>query len=75
MPASVLRGAFGVVARGAALLGREPPAYPDAVDYLLRPGTYSIAAARGLGYAPRVRLDEGMEEVRQWLEAEGLLDR
>jgi len=75
MPASVLRGAFGAVARVAAWLGREPPAYPDAVDYLLRPGTYSIEAARALGYRPRVGLDEGMEEVRRWLEAEGLLDR
>jgi nucleoside-diphosphate-sugar epimerase len=75
MPASVLRVAFGAVARGAAWLGREPPAYPDAVDYLLRPGTYSIEAARALGYRPRVGLDEGMEEVRRWLEAEGLLDR
>lgn len=74
LPAPLLRRAFGVVARGAALLGKEPPAYPDAVDYLLRPGTYSIEAARALGYRPRVGLDEGMEQVRRWLEAERLLD-
>jgi nucleoside-diphosphate-sugar epimerase len=74
LPAPLLRQSFRAVAHGAALLGKEPPAYPDAVDYLLRPGTYSIEAARALGYRPRVGLDEGMEQVRRWLEAEGLLD-
>ncbi|MCU0653904.1 MAG: NAD-dependent epimerase/dehydratase family protein [Polyangiaceae bacterium] len=72
LPAPLLKRSFALLARGARWLGKTPPAYPEAVDYLLRPGTYSIEAARALGYRPRLLLDEGMAEVERWLAQEGL---
>jgi len=47
---------------------------PNAVRYLTRTGTYSIAKAqRLLGFAPQVRLEEGMRLCERWLREEGLL--
>jgi nucleoside-diphosphate-sugar epimerase len=63
-PASVLRAAFTALSAGAALVRREPPARPAALDYLLRSGTYSIARARRvLGYRPRKDLTQGLLEL------------
>jgi nucleoside-diphosphate-sugar epimerase len=67
-PAGFLRGAFKVVQAGASLLGKEAPAAPSAVDYLMRPHTYSIdKARRELGFAPAVDFSEGMAGVCEWL--------
>jgi nucleoside-diphosphate-sugar epimerase len=67
-PASVLRTTFALVKGASALVGREPPAAPSTVDYLMRPHLYSIEKARReLGYVPSVRLDEGMRTVIRWL--------
>lgn len=64
LPAGVLRGTFGAIARAADLIGITPPARPDAVSFLMRPHRYSIERARKvLGYKPRVTLDEGMAEI------------
>jgi nucleoside-diphosphate-sugar epimerase len=69
-PAGLLRATFALAYRGALLLGREPPAAPSAVDYLMRPNVYSIARARrDLGWAPAVGFDEGMRRVQAWLRA------
>jgi nucleoside-diphosphate-sugar epimerase len=70
-PAGLLRRAFSVVQAGASLLGKEAPAAPSAVDYLMRPHAYSIAKARReLGFTPAVDFDEGMRRVRDWLARE-----
>jgi nucleoside-diphosphate-sugar epimerase len=67
-PAGLLRPAFSVVQRAAGLIGRESPAAPSAVDYLMRPYAYSIdKVKRELGYAPAVDFREGMRRVREWL--------
>lgn len=67
-PASVLRAVFAAASAGYSLLGREPPAAPSTVDYLMRPFPYSIEKARReLGYVPAVSLNEGMNRVRVWL--------
>ena len=45
-------------------LGKKPPASPEAMKFLLRKNRYSIAKAqRLLGYAPRIRLSEGMADL------------
>lgn len=42
------------------------------MEYLTRPGTYSIESAQTvLGYAPKVSLDEGMAVNTQWLRDSG----
>jgi nucleoside-diphosphate-sugar epimerase len=67
-PARLLRATFSVVHAAATLVGREPPAAPSAVDYLMRPHAYSIRKARiDLGYEPAVDFREGMGRVRDWL--------
>ena len=67
-PAGLLRGAFKVVQAGASLLGKEAPAAPSAVDYLMRPHAYSIdKARRELGFAPAIDFGEGMAGVCEWL--------
>ncbi|MGH7440943.1 MAG: NAD-dependent epimerase/dehydratase family protein, partial [Polyangiaceae bacterium] len=71
MPAGLLRVALGAMQTGARLVGRESPAAPSTVDYLMRPHAYSIEKAkRELGYVPAVSLDEGMLRVREWLARE-----
>ena len=73
-PAPVLRVLFTVVGALSHAVGKEPPATPEALRFLTRPGTYSIAKARRvLGYEPRVSIDEGMRRVEAWLRREGYL--
>jgi nucleoside-diphosphate-sugar epimerase len=67
-PAPLLRATFRAVRAAAALVGRESPAAPSTVDFLLRPHAYSNAkACRELGFSPAVDLAEGMRRVREWL--------
>jgi nucleoside-diphosphate-sugar epimerase len=67
-PAGLLRATFSAVQVAARLVGREPPAAPSAVDYLMRPHAYSIEKVRReLGYVPAVGFGEGMRRVREWL--------
>jgi nucleoside-diphosphate-sugar epimerase len=67
-PAWVLRPTFGLMKGVFALVGRDPPAVPSTVDYLMRPYPYSIEKARrDLGFVPAIALDEGMRRVRDWL--------
>ncbi len=70
-PAALLRSTFRVVQGAAALVGRQAPAAPSAVDYLLRPYAYSIdKARRELGYEPAVDFEAGMRRVKEWLARE-----
>ncbi len=56
------------------LRGTPGEVNPNAVRYLTRTGTYSIAKARALlGFEPRVGLEEGMRASERWLRAQGLL--
>ena len=68
LPSRVLRPAFGALTAACRALGRERPARPEALDFLLRRGTYSIQKARReLGYEPKITLAEGMAEIRRTL--------
>lgn len=74
VPEPVLRVAFALIERGFELAGTEPPARAQALNYLIRPGAYSIEKAhRKLGFEPRVDLEEGMRRTEAWLRSEGLL--
>lgn len=70
-PARLLRGTFRVIQTAATLVGREAPAAPSAVDYLMRPHAYSIdKARRELSFAPAIDFAAGMGRVRAWLARE-----
>ena len=73
LPAWLLRSMIGTVERVHEILGREPPAAAQAIEFLRRPHHYSIDRARErLGYRPRVELAEGMADVGRWIQsAEG----
>jgi nucleoside-diphosphate-sugar epimerase len=74
LPPAVMRAATWPVEKAAELRGGESDMNPATVDYMCRRGTYSIGKAREmLGYEPRVPLEEGMERMRAWLAAEGLI--
>jgi nucleoside-diphosphate-sugar epimerase len=67
-PAGLLRATFTAVQAAATLVGREAPAAPSAIDYLMRPHAYSNAKARrDLGFVPAVDFSEGMRRVAGWL--------
>ena len=67
-----LTGAQAAVDR---LRGTPGEVNPNAVRYLTRTGTYSIAKARALlGFAPRVDLEQGMAMTEEWLRARGVLE-
>ncbi len=46
---------------------------PEAVRYMRRPGVYSNARIRSIGWEPKVDLAEGMERTIAWLGDAGLL--
>jgi hypothetical protein len=72
--ASSMRQLFRVTSWFESAMGRTPMAHPAAVDFLLRPGAYSIEKARKqLGYVPRVPREAGLLAVRAWLESTGEL--
>lgn len=74
VPAAAMRAVAWGVERVARAGGRDNEVNPNAVRYLSRRGSYSIAKARRvLGYEPRVRLDEGMRRTEAWLREEGLV--
>jgi nucleoside-diphosphate-sugar epimerase len=74
VPAGIARAAARVIDRVARLRGAPNEVTPDAIDYFMRRGTYSIARAREvLGYEPAVSLEEGMRRTEEWLRAEGML--
>ncbi len=63
-PSWLLMGLIGVLAAGARVLGRKPPASAAAIRFLMRRGRYSIdKAQRVLGYVPRIDLDSGLRAL------------
>jgi nucleoside-diphosphate-sugar epimerase len=72
LPLALLRVLFRAAEAAYLAAGKEPLARPQALNYLVRPGAYSIDKARRLlGYAPRIGFEEGMREVEDWLRQEG----
>ena len=74
VPVGVARTAARVIDAISRARGVPNEVTPDAIDYFMRRGTYSIARAREvLGYDPQVGLEEGMRRTEAWLRAEGML--
>ena len=74
-PDRALLALTGIQAAVDRLRGAPGEVNPNALRYLTRTGTYSIAKARALlGFEPRVSLDEGMSRSERWLRSEGLLE-
>ncbi|MFU8807146.1 MAG: hypothetical protein ACNA8W_25280 [Bradymonadaceae bacterium] len=74
LPTAVLRGFLTVAAPAWRLLGKEPPATPGALNFLLRRSRVSNEKARQvLGFEPRIGLEEGMGEVERELRTSGQL--
>jgi nucleoside-diphosphate-sugar epimerase len=68
IPTWLLKAIASGRAGAQRLLGRAPDMNASSVDYLLRPGRYSIEKARReLGYRPAVDLAEGMRRVAESL--------
>jgi nucleoside-diphosphate-sugar epimerase len=71
------RALLAITAAQAAvdrLRGTPGEVNPNAVRYLTRRGTYSIAKARALlDFEPRVSLEQGMRASEEWLREQGLL--
>lgn len=72
-PAALLKPLFTCVDAAFRAIGAEPPATPDAVDFLNKPHGYSSEKLRSIGHRPRVSLDEGMRRVEDWARDSGLL--
>ena len=70
MPAPVMKSLVTLLGALRQLGLTQEEASRDTVRYLSRPHAYSIAKAeRVLGYCPRVRLDEGFELTRPFIES------
>jgi nucleoside-diphosphate-sugar epimerase len=73
-PTSLLLALTGGQAALDRVRGVQGEVNPNAVRYLTRTGTYSIARARELlGFAPAVGLEEGMRRSERWLRERRLL--
>ncbi len=74
-PTWALVALTGAIAAADRLRGAPGEVNPNAIRYLTRRGTYSIAKARRLlGFEPRVALEEGMRRSEEWLRAQGIID-
>jgi nucleoside-diphosphate-sugar epimerase len=74
LPAWLMKRLFKATELGFRVVGKEPPATPDAIHFLNRNGGYSNQKARQvLGFEPRVSFEEGMRRTREWLEREELI--
>ena len=68
LPRPVVNLLGTLIDHGSALLRVEPPMSRGAIGFVTRPHAYCIQKARDeLGYEPRLRLDEGMERVADWV--------
>lgn len=74
-PDRLLLALTGMQATLDRLRGVPGEVNPNALRYLTRTGTYSIAKARALlGFEPKMGLEEGMRSSERWLREQGLLD-
>jgi nucleoside-diphosphate-sugar epimerase len=75
-PTSLLLALTGAQAALDRVRGKPGEVNPNAVRYLTRTGTYSIAKARELlSFEPAVGLVEGMRRSEEWLRGRGMLAR
>lgn len=75
MPTFVLKSFLTVAGPAWRLFGADPPATPEAMDFLLRRAAISIdKARRELDYTPTLDLEAGMEQVAEQLRASGQLE-
>jgi nucleoside-diphosphate-sugar epimerase len=74
VPTAVALGLAALPEAAAWIGGTDTEFRRSSVQYMARPGTYSIEKARRvLGYEPAVDLDEGMRRTEAWLTEHGLL--
>jgi len=74
VPREPLRTLAGVLERLFKATGREAPLTRAKVDFFLKHRAYDTAKAkRLLGFAPRMRLDEGLPRTVAWYRAQGWL--
>lgn len=73
LPTLAAVGLAAVPEAAARIGGTDTDSNRTSMRWLARPGTYSIARARALGYEPAVDLDEGMGLTEAWLREHGLL--
>jgi nucleoside-diphosphate-sugar epimerase len=73
-PDRALLAVTAIQAAADRLRGAPGEINPNALRYLTRTGTYSIAKARALlGFEPQVSLEEGMRRSEEWLRTKGML--
>ena len=69
LPKDELKLFLKVRSGGQKLFRQQPDIFPEAVDFMSRPYSYSIDKAREkLTYKPAVSLKEGMCHIKQWLQ-------
>jgi nucleoside-diphosphate-sugar epimerase len=73
LPTLAAIGLAAVPEAAARIGGTDTDSNRAAMRWLARPGTYSIARARALGFEPAVGIDEGMQRTEEWLGEHGLL--
>jgi len=74
VPREPLRTLAGLLERAFKAAGREAPLTRAKVDFFLKHRAYDTAKAqRLLGFAPRVRLDEGLPRTIAWYRTQGWL--
>lgn len=74
LPTAVAMAAVTVPEIAGGVRGRPTEVRREAMRYLARSGTYSIARARRmLGYEPAIDLAEGMRRTEAWLRAAGTI--
>ncbi|MBW4511961.1 MAG: NAD-dependent epimerase/dehydratase family protein [Scytonematopsis contorta HA4267-MV1] len=56
-------------AQGQKLFRKKVDILPEAVDFMNRPGAYSIAKAKSiLGYEPDISLEDGLKLTQEWVQ-------
>ncbi len=69
LPKDELKLFLQVRSGGQKLFRQQPDIFPEAVDFMSRPYSYSIDKARKkLTYEPVINLEEGMHRIKQWLQ-------
>jgi nucleoside-diphosphate-sugar epimerase len=72
LPGALAEPLAGAAEKLLEALGREPEVNRQAVRYMRRRARYSCAAARSLGYVPKVELAEGMRRTFEWCRYAGV---
>ena len=76
VPTVVLKSFLTLAGPAWKLMGSEPPATPEALQFLLRKHNVSSEKARTmLGFRPRLNLEDGMAQVHDELIAAGRIKR